>query len=98
VFPGKNAKQVVPVNSLWSLRVWLRVDCVDHQLFKVDELLVGKDLDFNAIADASFARHAGIGPDHQVYKGYVGKALITFTIRCEPAPIIGLCTNTTRLL
>ncbi|EKM79968.1 hypothetical protein AGABI1DRAFT_113213 [Agaricus bisporus var. burnettii JB137-S8] len=81
MFPGKNAKQVLPLNSLWSLRVWLRVDGVDHQLFKVDDLFVGKDLDFNSIGDASFARHAGLGQDYQVYKGYVGKALITFTVR-----------------
>ncbi|KXN89482.1 hypothetical protein AN958_05644 [Leucoagaricus sp. SymC.cos] len=73
VFPGKNAKQVLPTNSLWSLRVWLRVEGVDHQLFRVDELFVGKDLDFNAIGDASFARHAVVGSDHQIYKGYVGK-------------------------
>ncbi|KAJ3568761.1 hypothetical protein NP233_g5500 [Leucocoprinus birnbaumii] len=81
VFPGKNAKQVLPINSLWSLRVWLRVEGVDHQLFRVDELLVGKDLDFNAIGDASFARQAALAHDHQVYRGYVGKALITFTVR-----------------
>lgn len=81
MFPGKSAKQVLPLNSLWSLRVWLRVDGVDHQLFKVDDLFVGKDLDFNSIGDASFARHAGQGQDYQVYKGYVGKALITFTVR-----------------
>lgn len=86
MFPGKNAKLVLPLNSLWSLRVWLRVDGVDHQLFKVDDLLVGKDLDFNAIGDASFARHAGLGPDYQVYRGYVGKALITFTIKCVMPP------------
>ncbi|KAF9450181.1 hypothetical protein P691DRAFT_811088, partial [Macrolepiota fuliginosa MF-IS2] len=83
VFPGKNAKQVLPLNSLWSLRVWLRVDGVDHQFFKVDDLLVGKDLDFHAIGDASFARRAGNGPDYQVYQGYVGKALITFTVRWQ---------------
>jgi hypothetical protein len=81
MFPGKNAKQVLPLNSSWSLRAWLRVDSVDHQLFKVDDLFVGKDLDFNSIGDASFARHAGFGPDCQIYRGYVGKALITFTVR-----------------
>ncbi|KAF5363590.1 hypothetical protein D9756_000303 [Leucocoprinus leucothites] len=83
VFPGKNAKQVLPLNSLWSLRVWLRVEGVDHQLFRVDELLVGKDLDFNAIGDASFARQAAAASDHQVYQGYVGKAIITFTVRWQ---------------
>jgi len=82
VFLGKDAKSVLPTNSLWSLRVWLRVEGVDHQLFKTDELFVGRDLDFNAIGDASFARLAETAPDHQVYKGYLGKALIAFTIRC----------------
>lgn len=82
VFAGKDAKSVLPTNSLWSLRVWLRTEGVDHQLFKTDELLVGKDLDFNAIGDASFVRCAGSAPDHQVYKGYLGKALVTFTVRC----------------
>lgn len=42
---------------------------------------MGKDLDFNAIGDASFMRPGGVGLDHQVYRGYVGKALITFIIR-----------------
>jgi len=82
VFLGKDAKSVLPTNSLWSLRVWLRVEGVDHQFFKTDELFVGRDLDFNAIGDASFARLAEAAPDHQVYKGYLGKALIAFTIRC----------------
>jgi len=81
VFPGKGSKQALPLNSLWSLRVWLRVDGVDHQLFKMEELFVGKDLDFNVIGDASFARQAAMSADHQVYRGYVGRALITFTIR-----------------
>lgn len=81
VFPGKGSKQTLPVNSMWSLRVWLRTEGVDHQLFRVEDLFVGKDLDFHAIGDASFARHGAAGTDHQVYRGYVGRALITFTVR-----------------
>ncbi len=78
------------MNSLWSLRVWLRVEGVDHQLFRVEELFVGKDLDFNAIGDASFARQAVASPDYQVYRGYVGRALITFTIRYIPPCLASL--------
>lgn len=45
-------------------------------------------MDFNAIGDASFARQAGVQSDHQVYKGYVGRALITFTVRCVPVALL----------
>jgi len=73
----------VPAGCLWSLRVWLRVNSVDHRLFGEDELWVAKDPDFNAIGDASFARLRNLDGGEQVYHGYVGKALVTFTIRWE---------------
>ncbi|KAL0580503.1 hypothetical protein V5O48_001490 [Marasmius crinis-equi] len=62
VFPGKSS---LPVGCLWSYRVWLRVNGVDHRLFGDDELWVGKDPDFSSITDASYARlkwqHIGEG-------------------------------------
>jgi len=78
MFPGKGS---VPAGCLWSLRVWLRVNGVDHRLFGEDDLWVAKDPDFNAIADASFAKFRHLDGEEQVYHGYVGKALVTFTIR-----------------
>lgn len=78
MFPGKSS---VPAGCLWSLRVWLRVNGVDHRLFGEDELWVAKDPDFNAIGDASFARLRNLDGGEQVYHGYVGKALVTFTIK-----------------
>lgn len=80
MFPGK---AVLPSGCLWSLRVWLRVNNVDHRLFGDDDLWVGKDPDFNAMGDASFARLKTMdtGEQLQIYHAYVGKALVTFTIR-----------------
>ena len=79
MFPGKVS---VPAGCLWSLRVWLRVNGIDHRLFGEDDLWVAKDPDFNAIGDASFARLRNLDGGEQVYHGYVGKALVTFTVRC----------------
>ncbi|RDB19784.1 hypothetical protein Hypma_012899 [Hypsizygus marmoreus] len=78
VFPGKSS---IPVGSLYSLRIWLRVNNVDHRIFAQDELWVGKDLDFNSIADASFVRLKNVDSKAQVYHGFIGRALVTFTIR-----------------
>jgi hypothetical protein len=80
MFPGKGG---VPAGCLWSLRVWLRVNSVDHRLFGEDELWVAKDPDFNAIGDASFARLRNLDGGEQVYHGYAGKALVTFTVKWE---------------
>lgn len=54
---------------------------VDHRLFADDELWVGKDLDFHSIADASFVRLKSVDSKSQVYHGFVGQALVTFTCR-----------------
>jgi len=78
VFPGKTS---IPVGCLWSLRVWLRSNGVDHRLFGEDELWVGKDPDFNAIGDASFARLKQHDQGVQTYLGFVGRAAVTFTVR-----------------
>ncbi|KAJ8482157.1 hypothetical protein ONZ45_g15051 [Pleurotus djamor] len=77
VFPGKSS---LPVGSLWSLRVWIRNAGVSHRLFSDDELFIGKDLDFNSIADASFARLKTVSANNQVYQAFVGKAPVTFTV------------------
>ena len=79
IFPGKAN---LPTGCLWSLRVWLRVNGIDHRLFGEDDLWVGKDPDFHSIADASFARMKSAGNGEQVYNAYVGKALVTFIVRC----------------
>ena len=78
MFPGKTC---IPPGSLWSFRVWLRVNGIDHRVFGEDDLWVGKDLDFHTISDASFARLKGIEAKAQVYHGFVGKALVTFIVR-----------------
>ncbi|PFH50134.1 hypothetical protein AMATHDRAFT_75765 [Amanita thiersii Skay4041] len=80
VFPGKTT---LPTGGLWSLRVWLRVNGIDHRLFGEDELWVGKDLDFDAIADASFARLKNVDTREQMYHGFVGKALVNFIVRWQ---------------
>ncbi|KAG7096349.1 hypothetical protein E1B28_003793 [Marasmius oreades] len=71
VFPGKSS---LPVGCLWSYRVWLRVNGVDHRLFGDDELWVGKDPDFSSVADASYARLKNVGSNSQLYEGAVGEA------------------------
>ncbi|KAF6761984.1 hypothetical protein DFP72DRAFT_1041456 [Ephemerocybe angulata] len=78
VFPGKTS---LPAGCLWSLRVWLRVNGVDHRLFGEDELWIGKDPDFNSIGDASFARLKHQDVQEQVYNAFVGRALVSFTVR-----------------
>ena len=77
-FPGK---QSYPTGCLWSLRVWLRVNGVDHRIFGEDELWVGRDPDFNSITEASFARLKAAEGDRQLYNAYVGKALVTFVVK-----------------
>lgn len=80
IFPGKAG---LPTGSLWSLRVWLRVNGVDHRLFGEDELWIARDPDFNSIGDASFARLKSAEAGEQMYNAYVGRALVTFLIRSE---------------
>ncbi|KAJ7506646.1 hypothetical protein B0H11DRAFT_238474 [Mycena galericulata] len=79
LFPGK--KNVIPAECLFSMRVWLRVSGVDHRVFGEDELWLGKDLDFNVIADASFARLRNLSLDSQVYDAVVGRARVKFIVR-----------------
>jgi hypothetical protein len=46
---------VLPAGCLYSLRVWLRANGVDHRLFGEDELWLGADPDFGTVENASFA-------------------------------------------
>ncbi|KAF8961115.1 hypothetical protein BDZ97DRAFT_1905651 [Flammula alnicola] len=80
IFPGKSS---LPAGTLWSLRIWLRVNSVDHRLFGDDDLWIAKDPDFNSIGDASFARLKMAVVGEQVYNAYVGRALVTFTMRWQ---------------
>ena len=82
VFPARNCS---PVNSLYSLRVWLRVNAIDHRIFAEDELWVGKDLDFSSIENGSFMRLKSLESNEQIYYGYVGRALVTFICRYDAA-------------
>jgi len=81
VFPPKTS---LPAGCLHSLRVWVHVNGVDHQLFSEDEIWIGKDPDFNSIGDASFARLKNVSQHIQIYQGYVGRALVTFFVRWHP--------------
>ncbi|KAG6866117.1 hypothetical protein C0991_008425 [Blastosporella zonata] len=78
VFPGKSS---IPVGCLFSLRVWLRAGGVDHRVFADDELWVGKDLDFYSIAHASMMILRSVDSKSQLYHGYIGRALVTFSCR-----------------
>ncbi|KAJ6515261.1 hypothetical protein C8R45DRAFT_1086481 [Mycena sanguinolenta] len=85
LFPGKN--NVLPVGCLYSLRVWLRANGVDHRIFGEDELWVGADPDFGTVENASFAclRPASVADsDAQVYDAIVGRARVQFVIRWHP--------------
>ncbi|KAK1232120.1 hypothetical protein PQX77_004778 [Marasmius sp. AFHP31] len=80
VFPGKSS---LPVGCLWSYRVWLRVNGVDHRLFGDDELWVGKDPDFSSLTDASYARLKSVGSNTQLYDAVVGGARVQFIVRWQ---------------
>ncbi|KAF9476990.1 hypothetical protein BDN70DRAFT_881703 [Pholiota conissans] len=80
IFPGKAS---IPMGCLWSVRVWLRVNSVDHRIFGEDDLWIAKDPDFNSIAEASFARLKTTVVGEQVYNAYVGRALVAFTIKWQ---------------
>jgi hypothetical protein len=82
MFPPKAS---LPAGCLHSLRVWLRTNGVDHRLFAEDELWIGKDPDFNSIAEASFARLTGINHGSQFYQGFAGNARVTFSVSWQRA-------------
>ncbi|KAF9025877.1 hypothetical protein BDZ89DRAFT_1161536 [Hymenopellis radicata] len=78
LFPGKTS---LPVGALYSYRVWLRVNDVDHRLFGQDDLWIAKDPDFASIADASIARMKKNQSNSQMYESTVGKARVQFIVR-----------------
>ncbi|KAA1466550.1 hypothetical protein DENSPDRAFT_831401 [Dentipellis sp. KUC8613] len=78
VFPPKTS---LPQGCLWSLRVWLRANEIDHRLFSDERLWVGRDPDFYSIENASFARQREIRSDVQVYKTVLGRVLIDLIVR-----------------
>lgn len=80
IFAGKSS---VLAGGLWSLRVWLRANAVDHRLFGEDELWIGKDLDFASIPCASIARHRLTNAKEQVYTAPLGDAQIKFIVRWQ---------------
>ncbi|KAF7294129.1 hypothetical protein HMN09_01141300 [Mycena chlorophos] len=81
LFPGK--RNVLPVNCLFSLRVWLRVNGVDHRIFGSDDLWLGQDPDFSTVEDASFAQTRTVGADAQIYDAIVGRARVQFIVRWQ---------------
>ncbi|KAF8625273.1 hypothetical protein AX15_005469 [Amanita polypyramis BW_CC] len=78
LFPGKTT---LVMGGLWCLRVWLRVNQVDHRLFGEEELWIGRDLNFASIPDAQFARHELTNPMEQKYSASLGSAIINFITR-----------------
>jgi len=78
VLPGKTC---LPVGCLYSLRVWLRVNNVDHRLFGEDELWIGKNPSFDSIEGLSYAKLKDIIDNIQVYHAVVGKAVVSFIVK-----------------
>ncbi|KAF7297501.1 hypothetical protein MIND_00983900 [Mycena indigotica] len=83
LFPGK--RNILPIGCLFSLRVWLRVNGIDHRIFGDDELWLGAEptIDFATIEDASFARLHTAAPECQIYDAIVGRARVQFVVRWE---------------
>jgi len=80
VLPGKTC---LPVGCLYSLRVWLRVNNVDHRLFGEDELWIGKNPSFDSIEGLSYAKLKDIIDNIQVYHAVVGKAVVSFIVKWQ---------------
>jgi hypothetical protein len=78
IFPGKAC---IPVECLYSFRVWLRCAGVEHRLFAGEDLWVGRDQPFDTVEGASFARLQAVGNNFQTYQSILGRAAVTFNIR-----------------
>ncbi|KAI0068541.1 hypothetical protein BV25DRAFT_1866539 [Artomyces pyxidatus] len=74
-------KPCMPQGCLYSLRVWLRANGVDHRIFSEDALWVGADPDFYSIENAAFARPRSVGATVHVYQVAIGKTLVDLVIR-----------------
>ncbi|KAH0840258.1 hypothetical protein J3R83DRAFT_1265 [Lanmaoa asiatica] len=85
-FPPRSS---LPTGCLFHLRVWLRTAGVDHRIFGEKDLWFGKDPDFRAIVDASFAALRNATQDTLIYQGIVGRAHVSFIVRSRsPLPPI----------
>lgn len=85
VFPPRRC---LPTGCLYYLRVWLRTGGIDHRLFADKDIWFGKDPDFRAIADASFAYLRNATQDMSIYQGMVGHAHVSFIFRSRsPFPL-----------
>lgn len=80
LFPPKSS---LPKNSLFSLRVWLRHQGIEHRIFSEDTLWIGTDPDFEAIPNLGVARPVHTMPSQQLFEAYVGKARVLFIIKYE---------------
>ncbi|KAG8219002.1 hypothetical protein J3R82DRAFT_4750 [Butyriboletus roseoflavus] len=71
----------LPTNSLFHLRVWLRTAGVDHRIFGEKDLWFGRDPDFRAITDATFATLRNAAQNILIYQAIVGRAHVSFIVR-----------------
>jgi len=78
IFPPKAS---IPPGCLYCLRVWLRSGKVDHRLFAEDEFWIGRDPEFTAIGDASYAQLANSMDSLLVYQANIGGAPVNFILR-----------------
>lgn len=71
-----------PPDSIYHLRVWLKLNGIEHGLFAVDHLGIGRDIQFSLLPGANFARLKVINRDEQrqIYLGMVGKARVEFVV------------------
>ncbi|KAI0322507.1 hypothetical protein OF83DRAFT_1235624 [Amylostereum chailletii] len=77
-------KACLPAGCLWSLRVWVRANDIDHRLFSEDRLWVGRDPDFYAIEDAAFARLQTSTSVTKLYRVPLGRSYIDLTAKWRP--------------
>ncbi|KAJ8593155.1 hypothetical protein M405DRAFT_731966 [Rhizopogon salebrosus TDB-379] len=78
IFPPRTS---LPAGCLYHLRVWLRARGIDHQIFSDNDLWVGRDPDFWAVGDASFAVLRNAMQDMLIYQSIVGRAHARFIIK-----------------
>jgi hypothetical protein len=81
IFPPRTS---LPAGCLYHLRVWLRARGIDHQIFSDNDLWVGRDPDFWAVGDASFAVLRNAMQDMLIYQSIVGRAHARFIIKLVP--------------
>ncbi|KAH7916226.1 hypothetical protein BJ138DRAFT_996226 [Hygrophoropsis aurantiaca] len=80
IFPPRTS---LPAACLYNLRVWLKTGDIDHRLFADNDLWIGRDPDFRAIGDASFAILRNATQDMLIYQAVVGRAHVSFILRWQ---------------